>query len=74
MAGVSVLPARRRRLAALLRRLVGAALAAPEPPGKWSLRLSRRTDPGAEAAVSRGSISIGRPGRAATTRICRPGS
>jgi hypothetical protein len=52
MAGVSVLPAETlERLAALLRRLVGAALAAPEPPGKWSLRLSRRTDPGAEAAV-----------------------
>jgi DNA-binding MarR family transcriptional regulator len=39
------------RLASILYRLVEACLAAPEPPGKWSIRLSRRIDPGDEAAV-----------------------
>jgi hypothetical protein len=38
-------------LAHLLQRLVEASLTAPEPPGKWSIRLSRRTDPGEEAPV-----------------------
>lgn len=37
------------RLADLLRRLVEATQAAPEPPGKWSFRLSRRIDPGPDA-------------------------
>ncbi len=37
------------RLADLLRRLVEAVQAAPEPPGKWSFRLSRRIDPGQAA-------------------------
>ena len=41
------------RLAGLLRRLVDASLAAPEPPGKWCIHLSRRLDPGAEAAAVR---------------------
>ncbi len=39
------------RLATLLHRLVDASLAAPEPPGKWSLNLSRRLDPGVKANV-----------------------
>jgi hypothetical protein len=39
------------RLAALLRRLVDASVSAPEPPGKWSLDLSRRLDPGDQAHV-----------------------
>lgn len=33
------------RLLALLRRLVEACLAAPEPPGKWCLRVARHYDP-----------------------------
>ena len=33
------------RLLALLRRLVEASLAAPEPPGKWCLRIARHYDP-----------------------------
>jgi len=37
------------RLAALLHRLVEASLAAPEPPGKWSISHSRRIDPGDKA-------------------------
>ena len=37
------------RLAGLLRRLVESVQAAPEPPGKWSFRLSRRIDPGQAA-------------------------
>jgi hypothetical protein len=44
-------PADLDHLAGLLRRLVEASLAAPEPPGKWSLVLSRRTDPGDDAPV-----------------------
>jgi hypothetical protein len=39
------------RLADLLGRLVRSCLAAPEPPGKWSLTHSHRTDPGAGASV-----------------------
>ncbi len=37
------------RLSALLERLVTGTLAAPEPPHKWALYLSRRTDPGPNA-------------------------
>lgn len=37
------------RLAGLLHRLVEASLAAPEPPGKWSISHSRRIDPGEDA-------------------------
>lgn len=37
------------RLAALLRRLVDAVLAAPEPPGQACIRLNRRADPGDDA-------------------------
>jgi hypothetical protein len=37
------------QLAGLLNRLVAASLAAPEPPGKWCLRIARRYDPGADA-------------------------
>lgn len=37
------------RLADLLRRIVEATEQAPEPPGKWSFRLSRRIDPGLAA-------------------------
>lgn len=37
------------RLADLLRRIVEATEQAPEPPGKWSFRLSRRIDPGQDA-------------------------
>jgi hypothetical protein len=39
------------RLAHLLQRLVEAAVAAPEPPGKWCLRMARHYDPGPDAAV-----------------------
>lgn len=39
------------RLAALLNRLVAACLEAPEPPGKWCIRHSRKTDPGATASL-----------------------
>ena len=39
------------RLSFLLRRLVDACLAAPEPPEKWHLQLSRRTDPGEAAPI-----------------------
>lgn len=39
------------RLAGLLRRLVEASLAAPEPPARWSLRIERRLDPGRTAPV-----------------------
>lgn len=38
-----------QRLADLLRRIVEATQVAPEPPGKWSFRLSRRIDPGQDA-------------------------
>lgn len=44
-------PAELERLAALLFRLVNSCLAAPEPPGKWCITLSRRTDPGSDAPV-----------------------
>jgi DNA-binding MarR family transcriptional regulator len=40
---------RLERLSELLERLVTASLAAPEPPHKWALYLSRRTDPGPNA-------------------------
>lgn len=33
-------------MSSLLRELVFASLDVPEPPGKWSLQLSRKTDPG----------------------------
>ena len=39
------------RIAELMRRLVEACLAADEPPGKWSLTLSRKLDPGDAAAA-----------------------
>ena len=39
------------RLSQLLHRVVEACVAAPEPPGKWHLLLSRRTDPGADAPI-----------------------
>jgi DNA-binding MarR family transcriptional regulator len=39
------------RLALLSRRIVDASEAAPEPPGKWSIHLSRRLDPGEGAHV-----------------------
>jgi hypothetical protein len=39
------------RLDALLYRLVRASLAAPEPPGKWCLRIARHYDPGESAAA-----------------------
>jgi hypothetical protein len=52
MAGLQPLPeADLSRLADLLRRLVEASLAAPEPPDRWRLRLSRRTDPGESAPI-----------------------
>lgn len=40
-----------QRLAGLLWQLVEASLAAPEPPGKWCLRIARHFDPGAGAPV-----------------------
>jgi len=52
MATLHPLPAAElNRLFELLRRLVEACLAAPEPPGKWHLLLSRHTDPGAWAPI-----------------------
>lgn len=46
MAPLQPLPAADlERLLALLRRLVEASLAAPEPPGKWCLRIARHYDP-----------------------------
>jgi hypothetical protein len=39
------------RLASLFHRLVMSCLAAPEPPGKWCILQSRRTDPGEDASV-----------------------
>jgi hypothetical protein len=52
MASLQPLPAADLdRLGHLLRRLVNACLAAPEPPGKWHLQLSRRTDPGEAAPI-----------------------
>jgi hypothetical protein len=52
MAALQPLPAAdSARLADLLRCLVAASLAAAEPPGKWRLRLSRRTDPGESAPI-----------------------
>lgn len=44
-------PAEMERLATLLYRLVGASLAAPEPPGKWSITYSRNLDRGDDAPV-----------------------
>jgi DNA-binding MarR family transcriptional regulator len=44
-------PTELERLADLLLRLVKSCLTAPEPPGKWCIHLSRRTDPGDHAAV-----------------------
>jgi hypothetical protein len=50
MAEQQALPASEsQRLAGLLHRLVVASLAAPEPPGKWSISHSRRIDQGEEA-------------------------
>lgn len=52
MADLRPLPdAELQRLAGLLRRLVQASLEAPEPPGKWCLRVARHFDPGAGAPV-----------------------
>jgi hypothetical protein len=39
------------RLLDLLRRLVEASLAAPEPPGKWCLRIARHYDPAGRAGM-----------------------
>lgn len=39
------------RLAELLLRLVKSCLIAPEPPGKWCISHSRRTDPGTNASI-----------------------
>jgi hypothetical protein len=39
------------RLASLLHRLVTSCLTTPEPPGKWCILHSRRTDPGDNASV-----------------------
>lgn len=39
------------QLATLLLRIVEASLTAPEPPGKWCLQHSRRTDRGGDAPV-----------------------
>lgn len=44
-------PPELKRLADLLLRLVEACLAAPEPPGKWCILHSRRTDPGHSAPL-----------------------
>jgi hypothetical protein len=39
------------QLVGLLRRLVEASLAAPEPPGKWCLRIARHYDPEGRAGL-----------------------
>ena len=39
------------RLLDLLRRVVEASLAAPEPPGKWCLRIARHYDPAGQAGM-----------------------
>jgi Mn-dependent DtxR family transcriptional regulator len=39
------------RLSNLLHKLVDACLAAPEPPGKWCLKISHNLDPGEKAPV-----------------------
>ncbi len=44
-------PTELEHLADLLLRLVKSCLTAPEPPGKWCIHLSRRTDPGSDAPV-----------------------
>ncbi len=44
-------PAELERLADLLLRLVKSCLTAPEPPGKWCIHLSRRTNSGSGAPV-----------------------
>ncbi len=44
-------PTELEHLAGLLHRLLVSCLAAPEPPGKWCLRYSRRLDPGDDAHV-----------------------
>lgn len=44
-------PTELERLADLLLRLVKSCLTAPEPPGKWCITHSRRTDPGDDAPV-----------------------
>jgi hypothetical protein len=51
MAMLQPLPsAELERLAGLLRRLVMSCLEAPEPPGKWCITHSRKTDPGDQAS------------------------
>lgn len=50
MAALQPLPqADLERLAGLLHRIVATVQEAPEPPGKWSFRLSRAIDPGPDA-------------------------
>lgn len=44
-------PTEQERLANLLLRLVKSCLTAPEPPGKWCIIHSRRTDPDDDASV-----------------------
>lgn len=44
-------PTELEHLADLLLRLVKACLTAPEPPGKWCISLSRRTDLGEDASI-----------------------
>ena len=52
MASVAPLPAKElSKLSDLLLQRVNACLAAPEPPGKWSINHSRSLDSGAEAAA-----------------------
>ncbi len=52
MAALGPMPATElERLARLLHRLVMSCLAAPEPPGKWCISHSRRTDPGDDASA-----------------------
>jgi hypothetical protein len=38
-------------ISTLIYQLVDASLEAPEPPGKWSIKHSRKLDPGSDAAV-----------------------
>jgi len=52
MASIAPLPTGElEKLAALLHKRVEACLAAPEPPGKWSISHSHKLDPGPDAAV-----------------------
>ena len=59
------------RLAVILGRLVEACVAVKEPPGKWSLTLSRKTDPGDTTPALVRVEQYLRPGRVPRRRAPR---